>query len=230
MSGTQSPLPTFPTQTRAWGVWEKWKQRRMDTWEVSSGLVATSKEKQGIVLKEMATHPSILAWRIPWTEEPGGLRSVRPHRVGPEWMTEHTQLQKWIRALDLRSFEKNVNKAFILDSYHCFPHEWLPELGVEKGEVAVCLNPPGDCGDEGGEVILMPKFWRQEGVSWPALATGGPKWPLSSLLLWLQQRLLPAPLPAAPCPPNTPVSIMASGAGEETAQICYFRTGRRGRR
>ena len=23
--------------------------------------------------KEMATHPSILAWRIPWTEEPGGL-------------------------------------------------------------------------------------------------------------------------------------------------------------
>ena len=25
--------------------------------------------------KEMATHPSILAWRIPWTEEPGGLQS-----------------------------------------------------------------------------------------------------------------------------------------------------------
>ena len=26
--------------------------------------------------KEMATHPSILAWRIPWTEEPGGLPSM----------------------------------------------------------------------------------------------------------------------------------------------------------
>ena len=26
--------------------------------------------------KEMATHPSILAWRIPWTEEPGRLRSM----------------------------------------------------------------------------------------------------------------------------------------------------------
>ena len=26
--------------------------------------------------KEMATHPSILAWRIPWTEEPGGLQSL----------------------------------------------------------------------------------------------------------------------------------------------------------
>ena len=27
--------------------------------------------------KEMATHPSILAWKIPWTEEPGGLQSMR---------------------------------------------------------------------------------------------------------------------------------------------------------
>ena len=31
--------------------------------------------------KEMATHSSILAWRIPWTEEPGGLRSMGLRRV-----------------------------------------------------------------------------------------------------------------------------------------------------
>ena len=30
----------------------------------------------------MATHTSILAWRIPWTEEPGGLQSIGLHRVG----------------------------------------------------------------------------------------------------------------------------------------------------
>jgi len=29
----------------------------------------------------MATHPSILAWRIPWTEEPGGLQSMESQRV-----------------------------------------------------------------------------------------------------------------------------------------------------
>ena len=29
----------------------------------------------------MATHSSILAWRIPWTEEPGGLQSMGLHRV-----------------------------------------------------------------------------------------------------------------------------------------------------
>ena len=30
----------------------------------------------------MATHSSVLAWRIPWTEEPGGLPSMGSHRVG----------------------------------------------------------------------------------------------------------------------------------------------------
>ena len=32
--------------------------------------------------KEMETHSSILAWRIPWTEEPGGLWSIGSQRVG----------------------------------------------------------------------------------------------------------------------------------------------------
>ena len=32
--------------------------------------------------EEMATHSSVLAWRIPWTEEPGGLPSMGLHRVG----------------------------------------------------------------------------------------------------------------------------------------------------
>ena len=33
----------------------------------------------------MATHSSILAWRIVWTEEPGGLLSIGSHRVGHDW-------------------------------------------------------------------------------------------------------------------------------------------------
>ena len=33
----------------------------------------------------MATHPSILAWRIPWTEEPGGLQSMGLQRLGHDW-------------------------------------------------------------------------------------------------------------------------------------------------
>ena len=34
--------------------------------------------------KEMATHSSILAWKIPGTEEPAGLQSVGSHRVGQD--------------------------------------------------------------------------------------------------------------------------------------------------
>ena len=35
--------------------------------------------------KEMATHSSVLAWRIPGTGEPGGLPSTGSHRVGSDW-------------------------------------------------------------------------------------------------------------------------------------------------
>ena len=37
--------------------------------------------------KEMATHSSTLAWRIPWTEEPGRLQSTGLQRVGHDWAT-----------------------------------------------------------------------------------------------------------------------------------------------
>ena len=37
--------------------------------------------------KEMATHFSTLAWKIPWTEEPGRLQSIGSQRVGHDWAT-----------------------------------------------------------------------------------------------------------------------------------------------
>ena len=41
--------------------------------------------------KEKATHSGILAWRIPWTEEPGGLQSMRLQRVGHNSETKEQQ-------------------------------------------------------------------------------------------------------------------------------------------
>ena len=38
--------------------------------------------REGPLEKEMATHSSILAWKIPWTEEPGRLQSMGSQRVG----------------------------------------------------------------------------------------------------------------------------------------------------
>ena len=34
--------------------------------------------------EEMATHSSVLAWKIPWTEQPGGLQSMGMQRVGQD--------------------------------------------------------------------------------------------------------------------------------------------------
>ena len=38
--------------------------------------------REDLLEKGMATHSSILAWKIPWTKEPGGLQSMELQRVG----------------------------------------------------------------------------------------------------------------------------------------------------
>jgi len=49
-------------------------QEIQKTWILSLG-------REDPLEEEMATHSSILAWRIPWTEEPGGLQSMGSQRV-----------------------------------------------------------------------------------------------------------------------------------------------------
>ena len=50
-------------------------QETQETWVQSLGL-------EDHLEKGMATHPSILAWKIPWTEELGGLQSMGLQKVG----------------------------------------------------------------------------------------------------------------------------------------------------
>ena len=45
--------------------------------------------------EEMATHSSTVAWKIPWTEEPGGLQSMGSQRVEQDWETEQTLTQEF---------------------------------------------------------------------------------------------------------------------------------------
>ena len=46
-----------------------------------------SLSQEDLLEKEMVTHSSILAWKIPWTEEPGGLQSKGLQRVGHDRVT-----------------------------------------------------------------------------------------------------------------------------------------------
>ena len=60
--------------------------------------------------KEMATHSSILAWKIPRTEEPGGLQSMESQRVGHDWAT-NTHNLKSKNTINLK-VEEGVNRKF----------------------------------------------------------------------------------------------------------------------
>ena len=72
--------------------------------------------------KEMATHSSVLAWRIPGTGEPGGLLSMRSHRVGHDWSdlaaaaataaTRKNRRKKWTQNIPkLKADETRIRKG-----------------------------------------------------------------------------------------------------------------------
>ena len=60
-------------------------QETQEMWVWSLGL-------EDPLEKEMATHSSILAWKIPWMEETGELQYVGLQRVRHDWATKHTHI------------------------------------------------------------------------------------------------------------------------------------------
>ena len=47
--------------------------------------------------KEVASHSNILAWKIPWTEEPDGLQSMGSQRVGHDLAPKQQNIHSWQR-------------------------------------------------------------------------------------------------------------------------------------
>ena len=62
-----------------------------ETWVQSLG-------QEDLLEKEMATHSSTLAWKIPWMEEPGGLQFMGLQRVGHDWATSVTHSERTLAA------------------------------------------------------------------------------------------------------------------------------------
>ena len=57
----------------------------------TQGMWASSLSLEDPLEEEMAIHSSILAWKLTWTEEPGGLQSKGLQRVRHDWAIRHTQ-------------------------------------------------------------------------------------------------------------------------------------------
>ena len=68
----ENPMDGGPWWAAVHGVTKRWTQ--LSNFTVAFHFHALE--------REMATHSSVLAWRIPGMEEPGGLPSMRSHRVG----------------------------------------------------------------------------------------------------------------------------------------------------
>ena len=71
--------------------------------------------------KEMATHSSVLAWRIPGTVEPDGLTSMGSHRVGHDWsnLVAYTILGGWLYVL--AHYKLSLVKEALKTTFPTFP-------------------------------------------------------------------------------------------------------------
>ena len=96
--------------------------------------------------KEMATHSSILAWRIPWTEEPGRPQSTGSQRVGHDWTTSlhfiyiYICIYTHIHILLLLFLWRTLTDTAIIQDKNSNP-------GFPGGSVV--NNPPANAGTRG---------------------------------------------------------------------------------
>ena len=64
----------------------------------NAGAVGSIPESERSPREGNGNPSRIIAWKIPWTEDPGGLQSMRPQRVRHDWATEHTHYVCYVHA------------------------------------------------------------------------------------------------------------------------------------
>ena len=79
--------------------------------------------------KEIASHSSILAWKISWTEEPGGLQSMGSQKVGHDWATNIYSLTRICAIF--------VNKSYFYQHFN--NHQGLLLFSLWVVNVVLCL-------------------------------------------------------------------------------------------
>ena len=145
------------------GCYKKWFRipcyRALLVTQIVKNLPAMSEtwvrslDQEDLLEKGIATHSSILAWKIPWTEEAGWLQSVELQRIGYNWSanthTHHDITYKWnLKCVFLvaqsclilcdpmdcsqpGSCDHGVSPARILDGLPCLTPGDLPNPGIE---------------------------------------------------------------------------------------------------
>ena len=119
--------------------------------------------------EDTATHFSILAWRNPWTEEPGGLQSIGSQRVGLDW-SDLACLHAWSSGRASVPGLSNPSMKRAMNSHTAWggvepPEHWLWGLMHCKG-LALCTFSPlaaGKCATT-YTLVCSQGFWI---LHWP---------------------------------------------------------------
>ena len=94
------------------------------------------------VEKEMAAHSSILAWEIPWTEEPGRLQSMGSQRVGHDWRdlaaaaAERTMSWLWAWQSYVQ-FNNNLNNIKTLWLFNLYVEYIVRNAGLDEAQAGI---------------------------------------------------------------------------------------------
>ena len=127
----------------------------------NAGSIPGSRSSLG---KEMTTHSSILAWEIPWTEEPGGLQSVRSQRVEHyRVIKQHVYLGFWHLTFQPSDYYLPIiwPQEHFRQQYFNFSSESSCS-SVQRGVVSRC---PADAQIP---ECLSP-FWSARSISWSGM-------------------------------------------------------------
>ena len=96
--------------------------------------------KNEVIQNHKQFHSSILAWRIPWTEEPGGLQSRQSQTVRCNWATEHAHTSS------LPQGKKGMTEDKMVRWHHQLNrHECEQALGDGEGQGSLACCSPWGC-------------------------------------------------------------------------------------
>ena len=125
--------------------------------------------------KEMETHSSILAWRIPWTEKPGRLQSMGLQRVKHDWATNTAHISFWIYFTLLHpqdnGRESPISYLWRLwgssqDTQWCWPYREQVHLPKTTPQPSLCARQERAEGGGRGPSVFCVTYHRQQNINW----------------------------------------------------------------
>ena len=109
--------------------------------------------------RKWQTHSSILAWRIPWKEEPGGLQSEGSRRVGHDWATKHSiPVHTWVSSSAFSHVSPDLTTPLTLS---------IPIHPLILFLFSACFNPP--------RPLTCKYFWLLAHISYSNFFPSGKK-------------------------------------------------------